>query len=144
MAVSFIGGGNRGENHSSVVTHWKTCCIDTQEYTWSWAGFKLTTLVVIGTNCPGSCKSNYHMIMTTMPEAVNQRKADNTMARRIRTKGQTMIYKTKTWISRKTRGELRCSRRVSNSCSTSGTCRATLVTNLEWGCIWSVDRFIIL
>ena len=28
----------------------------------------LTTLVVIGTNCTGSCKSNYHMITTmTLP-----------------------------------------------------------------------------
>ena len=26
----------------------------------------LTTLVVIGTDCIGSCKSNYHTIMTTM------------------------------------------------------------------------------
>jgi len=29
-------------------------------------GFKLTILVVIGTNCIGSCKSNYHTIMATM------------------------------------------------------------------------------
>ena len=28
-------------------------------------GFKLTTLVVIGTDCTGSCKSNYHTITTT-------------------------------------------------------------------------------
>ena len=28
-------------------------------------GFKLTTLVVIGTDCIGSHKSNYHMITTT-------------------------------------------------------------------------------
>ena len=28
-------------------------------------GFELKTLVVIGTDCTGSCKSNYHMIMTT-------------------------------------------------------------------------------
>ena len=32
-------------------------------------GLKLTTLVVIGTDCIGSCKSNYNMIMaTTTPE----------------------------------------------------------------------------
>ena len=30
----------------------------------SWTGFELTILVVIGTDCTGSCKSNYHMIMT--------------------------------------------------------------------------------
>ena len=29
-------------------------------------GFEVTTLVVIGTDCIGSCKSNYHTIMTTM------------------------------------------------------------------------------
>jgi hypothetical protein len=28
-------------------------------------GFKLTTLVVIGTDCTDSCKSNYHTITTT-------------------------------------------------------------------------------
>jgi hypothetical protein len=30
----------------------------------AWAGFELTTLVVKGTDCIGSCKSNYHMNMT--------------------------------------------------------------------------------
>jgi hypothetical protein len=29
-------------------------------------GFEFTTLVVIGTDCTGSCKSNYNTIMTTM------------------------------------------------------------------------------
>ena len=29
-------------------------------------GFELTTLVVIGTDCTGSCKSNYHAIMTSL------------------------------------------------------------------------------
>ena len=43
MAVSFIDGGNRntGENHRPVANHRQT-------------------LVVIGTDCTGSCKSNYH------------------------------------------------------------------------------------
>jgi hypothetical protein len=31
----------------------------------AWVGFKLTTLVVIGTDCISSYKSNYHMITTT-------------------------------------------------------------------------------
>ena len=31
----------------------------------AWTGFKLTTLVVMGTDCTGSCKSNYHAITTT-------------------------------------------------------------------------------
>ena len=32
------------------------------------AGIELTTLVVIGIDCTGSCKSNYHTIMTTMAQ----------------------------------------------------------------------------
>ena len=55
------------ENHltscKSLTNFTKYCCI---EYTLPWMGFKLTTLVVIDTDCTGSCKSNYHMIMTTM------------------------------------------------------------------------------
>jgi len=30
-------------------------------------GFKLTTLVMIGTDCSGSCKSNYHPIRPRQP-----------------------------------------------------------------------------
>ena len=45
---------------------------------------------------------------------------------------QNITQKTKdqtTRIPLKTGGELRCSRRVTSSCSTYGTCRVTLVTN---------------
>jgi hypothetical protein len=34
----------------------------------AWVGFELPTLVVIGTDCIGSCKSNYHTIMTMMTQ----------------------------------------------------------------------------
>ena len=34
-------------------------------------GFELTTLVVIGTDCIGSCKSNYHAITTMMAPKTN-------------------------------------------------------------------------
>jgi hypothetical protein len=40
----------------------------------AWVGFELTTLVVIGTDCIGSYKSNYHTIMTT---AAPQKSKDN-------------------------------------------------------------------
>jgi hypothetical protein len=40
----------------------------------TWVGFKLTTLVVIGTDCIGSCKSNDHTI-TTAP--CDTRSTDN-------------------------------------------------------------------
>jgi hypothetical protein len=33
----------------------------------AWAGFELTPLVVIGTDWIGSCKSNYHTIVTMTP-----------------------------------------------------------------------------
>jgi hypothetical protein len=38
-------------------------------YTSPWSGFELKTLVVICTNCTGSCKSNFHTITAiTAPE----------------------------------------------------------------------------
>ena len=46
----------------SLVNFITYCWID---HTSSWAGFKLTTSVVIGTDCTDSCKSNYHTITTT-------------------------------------------------------------------------------
>ena len=68
MAVSFIGGGNRSTRRKpptyrtspiNFITYKLYCCI---KYTSPWAGFELTTLVVIGTDCKGSCKSNYNTI----------------------------------------------------------------------------------
>jgi len=44
---------------TNVITY---CCIG---YTSSWTGFELKTLVVIGTDCTGSCKSNYHTCIYT-------------------------------------------------------------------------------
>ena len=40
----------------------------------SMMGFKLTTLVVWGTNCTGSCKSNYHTTTTTPRILIDQNK----------------------------------------------------------------------
>ena len=68
MAVSFIDGWNLSTwrkpptCRKSLINFITYCWI---EYTSSWAGFKLTTLVVIGTDCTYSCKSNYHTITTT-------------------------------------------------------------------------------
>jgi hypothetical protein len=36
-----------------------------------WTGFKLTALVVIDTDCTGSCKSNYYTIMSMMATTWN-------------------------------------------------------------------------
>ena len=70
VAVIFIGRGNQSIRRKpptcskSLKNIKKWCCI---EYNSPWAGFQieLTTLVVIVTDCIGSCKSNYHTITTT-------------------------------------------------------------------------------
>ena len=73
------------ENHRLVACHWQTLSHNVVSSTpglsgiqthnvsddkhyhimFYWTGFKFTTLVVIGTDCTGSCKSNYHMVTTT-------------------------------------------------------------------------------
>jgi hypothetical protein len=55
VAVNFIDGGNWStqRNHQPAISHWQTL-----------SRFKLTILVVIGTDFTDSCKSNYHTIMT--------------------------------------------------------------------------------
>ena len=40
----------------------------------AWAGFELTTLVVIGTDCIGSYKSNYYIIMATTAPSIKNKK----------------------------------------------------------------------
>ena len=52
----------QGENHWPVTSHWQTLSHNVVSNTPVWAGFELTTLVVIWTDCTGSCKSNYHTI----------------------------------------------------------------------------------
>ena len=44
---------------TNLITH---CCL---KYTSPWTGFDLTTLVVVGTDYIGSCKSTYHTITAT-------------------------------------------------------------------------------
>ena len=56
-------------------------------------------------------------------------------------------YKTKDRVTRtpqKTGGELRCSRRVSSSCSTSGTRRVNLATNPVISREWEKDREVFM
>jgi hypothetical protein len=50
------------ENHWPVESHWQTLSHNVYRVHLAWAGFELTTLVVIHTNCTGI---NYHMITTT-------------------------------------------------------------------------------
>jgi hypothetical protein len=61
VAVSFIGGGNQSTRRKlptcrkSLTNFITYCCI---EYTSPWTWLELTTLVMIGIYCTGSCKSN--------------------------------------------------------------------------------------
>jgi len=65
VAVSFIGGGNRRTRRKPQVTDKLDHIL---LYTSSWSRVELTTSVVIGTDCIGSCKYNYHTITaTTVP-----------------------------------------------------------------------------
>jgi hypothetical protein len=58
--------GVPGENHRSVASHWQPLSHNVVVHL-AMTGFELTTLVVIGTDCRGTCswKSNYHTITTT-------------------------------------------------------------------------------
>ena len=61
------------ENRWHVTSHWQTLShnVVTTRVHLAWAGFELTTLVMIGTDCIGSYKSNDHAITTTTtPEKV--------------------------------------------------------------------------
>jgi hypothetical protein len=49
-----------GENHRPVASHWQIYHI--MLYTSSWAGFELTILVVIGTDCISRWKFNYQQL----------------------------------------------------------------------------------
>ena len=54
------------ENNQPAVTHWQTLSHNVVSSTYRLsAGFELTTLMAIGTDCMGSCKSNYHTVTTT-------------------------------------------------------------------------------
>ena len=57
-----LSGGNRRTRRKSPI-----CRI--MLYTSPWSIFELTTSVVIGTDCIGSLKSNYHMITITTTTA---------------------------------------------------------------------------
>ena len=72
-----------------------------------------------------------------------QKKKDN----RTNNDLQSATQKTNDWATRallKTRGELRWSRRVSSSCSISGTRHATLVTNSVISHAWGKNREVLM
>ena len=74
MEVSFIGGGNQStwRKPPACCTLVKTLSHNVVSSTHCLRVLKkLKMLMVIGTDCIGSCKSNYNMIMTTMAPVLN-------------------------------------------------------------------------
>ena len=70
MAVNFIGGGNRRTQRKPPTCR-KSLTYHIMLSTSPWLRFELTTSVVIGTDCMGSCKSNYNTITSmTAPSFV--------------------------------------------------------------------------
>jgi hypothetical protein len=55
--------GGPGENHRPVASHWQTLSHNVVHFAWS--RFEHTTSVVVGTDCIGSCKTNYHATTDT-------------------------------------------------------------------------------
>ena len=52
-----------GENHRPVASHLQTLLHNVVSSTPHLRGARITTSVVIGTDCIGSCKYNYHTVM---------------------------------------------------------------------------------
>jgi hypothetical protein len=62
--------GVPGESHWPFASHWQVYHIMLYRVHLNWAGLELIAFVMIGTDCTGSRKSNYHTITTTKAPAI--------------------------------------------------------------------------
>ena len=69
--------GGPEENHRPAASHWQLYHM--MLYTSPWAGVEPTTSVVIGTDCIGGCKSNYHTITAMTATKILLKVALNTI-----------------------------------------------------------------
>jgi hypothetical protein len=102
VAVNSNGGGSRKYQEKTFDLPQITDKLYRIMLYWSvhlvWKGFELTTLVVIGTECIGSYKSNHHTIMaTTAPSwCLHLRSMNNTKqtitSYRISSKGHIRLW----------------------------------------------------
>ena len=84
-----------GENHRPVSSHWQTLSSNVVSST---CRHELTTLVVIDTDCTGSCKSIYYAIMTMTAPSVFSDKLKNIYWREKETQGNIICsYFLTTW-----------------------------------------------
>ena len=75
--------GVPGENHRTVASHWHILLhIVVSSTPRHERGFELTTIVMTGMDCTGSCKSNYHTITTTTAPLLKGIRGDSWQARK--------------------------------------------------------------
>ena len=101
LAVSFIGGRNRSMRKKTTDLSQITNKLLSHNIVSSTPCHELTTLVVIGTDCTGSCKSIYHTITSYHDhDGPSISKTLRFLERKSTLEGDTIYYKTTAHIDK--------------------------------------------